>query len=54
MRVNADSGITVSVTDIYRAYFLKLFENQFPGDAGEAARFKRLEEASRYCLETYW
>jgi hypothetical protein len=54
MRVNTDSGIIVSVADIYRAYFLKLFENQFPGDAGEAARFKRLEEASRYCLETYW
>jgi hypothetical protein len=54
MRVNADRGTTVSVADIYRDYFLKLFENQFPGDAGEAARFQRLEEASRYCLETYW
>src|SRR5262249_8788659 len=41
----------VSVADLYRSYVLKLFEAQFPD---EKARFALFDEASRWCLETYW
>jgi hypothetical protein len=54
IRVNIDAAVTVSVAGIYGAYFLKMFENEFPGDKGEAARIQRRDETSRYCLETYW
>jgi HEAT repeat protein len=42
---------SVSVADIYHAYILRLFKAQLPD---EAERFKQLEEAARWCLETYW
>lgn len=46
---HADNG--VSVADVYRGYFLRLFEAQFP-DEGE--RMQWLGKAARWCLETYW
>ncbi|HKI36483.1 MAG TPA: HEAT repeat domain-containing protein [Gemmataceae bacterium] len=49
--VNLRGDGPVSVADIYRAYFLKALEGQL---SAEAERIRRLEEASRWCLETYW
>jgi HEAT repeat protein len=41
----------LNIADLYRGYFLKLLEGQCPA---ETDRLKRLEEASRWCLATYW
>jgi hypothetical protein len=41
----------VSVADLYRSYFLKLFKAQFPN---EKDRIAQLDETSGWCLETYW
>lgn len=41
----------VTVADLYRSYFLKLFEAQYPD---EQVRFAQLDEAARWGLETYW
>jgi HEAT repeat protein len=41
----------LSVADLYRSYFLKLFEAQFPN---EKNRIAQLDETSCWCLETYW
>jgi HEAT repeat protein len=46
---SADGPATVP--DLYRAYFLKSLEGQV---SAEAERVRRLEEASRWCVETYW
>jgi hypothetical protein len=51
MTIAAPPGGRASVADIYRGYFFRLFEAQVPD---EAARFERLREAGRWCLETYW
>jgi hypothetical protein len=51
MTIPAPRGGRASVADIYRSYVFRLFEAQFPD---EAARFERLREAGRWCLETYW
>jgi hypothetical protein len=40
-----------SVADVYRDYFLRLFEAQFPQ---EVERFKFLGTVSQWCLQTYW
>jgi hypothetical protein len=49
--VNPRGDGPVGVADLYRAYFLKALEGQLPA---EADRLRRLEDASRWCLETYW
>jgi HEAT repeat protein len=51
MIVNPHTAGPVSAADLYREFFLKALEGQFPA---EVERIKRLDEASRWCLETYW
>lgn len=51
MTVGGNGSAVRSVADIYRQYFLRLFEAQF---ADQPERFKVLQEAARWCLETYW
>jgi HEAT repeat protein len=46
-----DHGVGVRIADIYRSYFLQLFAN---GSLDDHERLKRLMEAARWCLETYW
>jgi HEAT repeat protein len=51
MTLGGDGDSAATVADVYRGYFLRLFEAQFPD---EAKRFKRLDYAARWCLATYW
>jgi hypothetical protein len=51
MTIEQTGSDGVSVADLYRSYFLKLFEAQFPN---EKDRLAQLDETSRWCLETYW
>lgn len=48
---DAGDATPASVADVYRGYFLKLFQAALP-DEGE--RLGRLEGAARWCVETYW
>ncbi len=49
--VNPRADGPISAADLYRAFFLKSLEGQFPA---EVERIKCLDKASRWCLETYW
>jgi HEAT repeat protein len=51
MLVNTDAGAVVSVADIYREHFLRVLAGRFPEDR---ERLRLLDEAARWCLETYW
>jgi hypothetical protein len=51
MTVPEDGDAGASFADIYRRYFLRLFESQYPD---EGQRFARLGEAGNWCLDTYW
>jgi HEAT repeat protein len=51
MVVNPRGDDSFGIADLYRAYFLKSLEGQLPA---EADRVKRLDEASRWCLDTHW
>jgi HEAT repeat protein len=51
MTISRTDSSRAGLADIYRGYFLRLFEAQFP-DEGE--RLKWLGRAAQWCLETYW
>jgi HEAT repeat protein len=51
MVVSPRADAPISAASLYRDFFLRSLEGQLPA---EAERIKRLDEASRWCLETYW